>query len=293
MALPKPITYAIDAAGLITRVVQWGLDGPIVLFLHGLGSSADIWNEVAPGIAANGYRCVAVDSPGHGLSGKGAGFSYDLAGHLRWLLAILDTLGARDVHLVASSLGGLWATGFATHHPHRLRSLALIGGIGLAKLPDDRRQWTASYLAQMDRNSVAARLRAALSDPGLVEDARVEQTFRMNNSPGAADAFSAIGSYYLAGLNEDIQIEQLVALRRSWPVLLIWGRQDTIVPYEQAVAASFRIPGCTLLALDATRHVPHIERPIIVCWALTRHLSGQGLSSGPVEGGEVSVPARH
>ena len=293
MALPAAISYPIDAGAVRTRVMQWGLDGPVVLFVHGLGSNADIWRDVAPGIAASGFRCIAVDAPGHGLSDKGSGFSYDLAGHIGWLAACLDALGLRDVHLVGSSLGGLWASGFATHYPHRLRSLTLIGAVGLEPLTAERQKWTQDYLSHMDRESVAARLRAAVCDASLIDDTRVEQAFRMNNSPGAAEAFRAIGRYYVTRLNEDVQLERLIALGRSWPLLFIWGRQDSIVSYDRAAAAAARIPACAMLSLDAIRHVPHVERPTVVCWALTRHLSGRGLPAGPVDGGDVFLtPAR-
>ena len=280
--------FLIDAGGTLSRVVQWGLSGPAVLFVHGLGSNAGIWRAVAPELAAKGWRCFAVDAPGHGLSAKSAEFNYSLDGHVHWLGALLDALALDAMDVVASSLGGLWATGFATTYPRRVRSLTLIGAVGLAPLPSERRNWTAEYLTRMDRVSVAGRLRAAVFDPRVVDETMVEEAFRMNNSPGATAAFARLGDYYRSGINDDMQIERLATVERDWMLLLIWGCEDTIVPLAHAFDAGRRIPDCTLLALEATKHIPHVERPSIVCWALTQQLSGLRLPEGPVDAGQVT-----
>lgn len=246
------------------RAVQWGREGPIVLMLHGLGSQAGIWRAVGPALAARGARAIAVDLPGHGLTSKGADFDYTLEGHARWLEALVDAFAGAPgaaVHLVGSSLGGLWAAGFATRRPDRIRSLALIGSIGLAPLAPERCRWTADYLRRMDRESVASRLRQAVEDPGVVDETLIEEGYRMNNSPGAAAAFAALARYYLERLNGDLQLERLAARAASWPVLLIWGAEDRIVPSTQARAAAARIPASTLLLLAGAGHIPHLERP--------------------------------
>ncbi|HMK84897.1 MAG TPA: alpha/beta fold hydrolase, partial [Steroidobacteraceae bacterium] len=281
------LQYPLDAGGATVRVVQHGSAGPLVLFLHGLGSHADAWSQVAPALGAEGRRCLAVDLPGHGLSSKGPGFDYTLDGHVRWLAALIEALGEPQVHVVASSLGGLWAAGFAMRFPQRISSLTLIGALGLATLTAERRRWTAQYLREMDRESIADRLRRAVAEPAVIDENFIEQTFRMNNSPGAGEAFAALGRYYLERINDDMQLEPLIAVARSWPLLLIWGREDATVPYADAAAAAKRIPGCALFALDRTRHVPQLERPELVRGILSRQLRGEPLPAGPIEGGEI------
>jgi pimeloyl-ACP methyl ester carboxylesterase len=284
----QAIQFPIEAAGVSTRVIQWGETGPLVVFVHGLGSHAGVWSQLAPQLAAEGRRCLAVDLPGHGLSTKGARFSYTLEGHVQWLAALIEALGEPRVGLVASSLGGLWASGFATRHASRLSSLTLIGAVGLEPLAAERRRWTADYLKRMDRASVAERLHRAVGDPLAIEEAFVEETFRMNNSPGAAEAFAALGRYYLEDINQDLQLDALIEHARELSLLLVWGCDDVTVSYTGARAAAARIPGATLLSLRGVRHVPQLERPESVCWALSRHLAGEALPAGPIDGGEVT-----
>jgi pimeloyl-ACP methyl ester carboxylesterase len=279
--------YPLSAAGTMVRVLQWGLEGPVVLFLHGLGSHAEVWSSVAP-ILAEGRRCVAVDLPGHGLSSKGSRFAYTLDGHVTWLAALIDALGERQVSLVASSLGALWAAGFATRHPARIRTLTLLGGLGLAPLAPERRRWTADNLSRMDRHSVAERLRRAVTDPAVIDEVFIEEAFRMNNSEGARDSFAALARYYLEQINEDMQLARLIELGARCRLLLIWGREDRIAAYGEACEAAKRIAGCTLLSLNGIGHIPHRERPGAVCWALSHHLAERPLPAGPIEAGEIA-----
>jgi pyruvate dehydrogenase E2 component (dihydrolipoamide acetyltransferase) len=254
--------------------VQWGLAGRPVLFLHGLGSHAEVWAGVAALLSADGFLCLAVDLPGHGLSTKGGDFAFDLQGHVRWLSALADALELDRFDLVASSLGGLWAAGFATRFARRVRSLALIGAVGLEPLAPERRQWTADYLGRMDRASIAERLRRAVADPAVIDEHFIEETFRMNNSPGASESFAALAAYYRACINDDWQLPRLVRRDPAFAVLLVWGREDATVSYAGACEAAARIPGCTLCTLEATRHIPQIERPAAVHAAMARHLAG-------------------
>jgi hypothetical protein len=48
------------------------------------------------------------------------------------------------------------------------------------------------------------------------------------------------------------------------------------------------LAGCTLFALERTRHVPHLERPDAVSWALSRHLRLEPLPPDCIVGGEIS-----
>lgn len=64
----------IEAAGIPFSSLSWGdpAGRPVVL-IHGVTASARIWWRVGPALAAAGRRVVAVDLPGHGLTGHWAG----------------------------------------------------------------------------------------------------------------------------------------------------------------------------------------------------------------------------
>ena len=71
---PQPRRTVVTAAGIPFAVAEWGgSTARPVLLLHGVTSSADTWWWVGPGLAAAGWRAVAVDLPGHGATGSWRG----------------------------------------------------------------------------------------------------------------------------------------------------------------------------------------------------------------------------
>ena len=71
-ALADPVegtAGSVDDGTTSWATVSWGrAEDPPVLLLHGVTSNAGVWWRVAPALAAAGYRVVAVDMPGHGLT---------------------------------------------------------------------------------------------------------------------------------------------------------------------------------------------------------------------------------
>jgi pimeloyl-ACP methyl ester carboxylesterase len=267
----QSIQYLIHPLGLPIRVAQWGLHGPALLLIHGLGSRCEAWKSTASRLAALGLRCIAIDTPGHGLSYKGPDFDYSAAGHARLIDAVCDELGEEKIDLAASSLGGLHAAAFTARKPERLRTLTLIGSVGLSAMTPERRNWTATYLYDMSREGTRSRLQRGVFDPDLFSEAYFEETFRMNNSAGAASSFAAISRYYAGSINDDVQLDALAAVSARVPTLLLWGKDDPTVTYDVALQAIERLPGATLVGIEGTKHMPQIERPNISA----RHIARQ------------------
>ena len=279
----QSIQYLIHPLGLSIRAMQWGMSGPSVLLIHGLGSRCEAWEGTASRLAALGLRCIAIDTPGHGLSCKGADFDFSAAGHVRLIEAVCDELGEEKVDLVASSLGGLHAAAFAAKKPGRLRTLALIGSVGLAAMTPERRNWTATYLHDMSREGTRSRLQRGVFDPNLFSEAYFEETFRVNNSAGAASSFAAISRYYAGSINDDVQLDALAAVSAHVPTLLLWGKDDPTVTYDVALQAIGRLPGGTLIGIEGTKHMPQIERPGISARHISRHIAKKSSLALPSE----------
>ncbi len=99
-------------------------DRPAVLFLHGfLGSRSD-WAGVADSLG-DGFRCVAVDLPGHGSSVGLPGKAYTIEGAANGLVDLLDLLEVGRARLVGYSMGGRLALYLALRHPDRCAGLFL------------------------------------------------------------------------------------------------------------------------------------------------------------------------
>lgn len=122
------------AGGISVRVVEAGPeDGPPVVLLHGWAVSAYLWRHTLVGLAAAGYRAIAVDLPGHGLSDaptmKG---DYTLKSFADRTEQLLDALGLERPPVVAQSMGGRIATALAARG--RVSRLALFGPVGFGNV---------------------------------------------------------------------------------------------------------------------------------------------------------------
>lgn len=109
-------------------------EGDAILFAHRAGGNLLSWWQQIPYFSQS-YRCITFSHRGFGHSsdipdGPGASaFVEDLGG-------LLDHLGVQSTHLVAQSIGGRTALGFAAARPDRTRSLVLAYTTGGMDEPD-------------------------------------------------------------------------------------------------------------------------------------------------------------
>src|SRR5439155_1509474 len=115
--------------GARIRYIDAGRGAPVV-FLHGLGASMYAWRNNLGAVAAAGFRVIAFDNRGFGLSDKPPA-PYDNAAYARLAIAFMDSLGLPDAVLVGHSMGGAIAAEVAIEHPPRVRGLILVGSAGL------------------------------------------------------------------------------------------------------------------------------------------------------------------
>jgi pimeloyl-ACP methyl ester carboxylesterase len=111
--------------GLSLHVLEWSREGTPLVFVHGFGNDAHIWDDAAPAVATY-YRTLAVDLRGHGDSDRDPECRYDYEFHVADLEAVLEKLGVERLVLVGHSLGGRIATLFAGRHPDRIAGLVIV-----------------------------------------------------------------------------------------------------------------------------------------------------------------------
>ncbi|WP_263142093.1 alpha/beta hydrolase [Pseudomonas sp. RIT-PI-AD] len=152
------------------QVVREIGDGPAIVLLHGIGSGAGSWLDVALQLGQQA-RVVAWDAPGYGDSsplGPMAPKAEDYAGRL---LDTLDALEIDDCLLVGHSLGAITATAFAHLHPRRVRRLVLISparGYGHPSREIQRQQVRGKRLSALEQLGIAqmaAQRSAAMLSP--------------------------------------------------------------------------------------------------------------------------------
>ncbi|HKU95056.1 MAG TPA: alpha/beta fold hydrolase, partial [Vineibacter sp.] len=93
--------------GEMSRSIARSGNGPAVVFVHGIGGAARIWEPQVVSFTAAGRRCVAVDLPGYGARPPVARMDFEaLASDLE---ATVTRLGLDRPVLVGHSMGGMVA----------------------------------------------------------------------------------------------------------------------------------------------------------------------------------------
>jgi len=110
-----------DGVGL--SILDFGGDGPSVLFLHGLAGHAGEWSETASWLTAD-HRVLALEARGHGRSERRP---QDLApeAQIADVAFVLTEVADGPAALVGQSLGGVTAMLVAARHPELVSALVM------------------------------------------------------------------------------------------------------------------------------------------------------------------------
>ncbi len=113
------------AHGNELHLLEWSSEGVPLLFLHGFGNEAHIWDDFAP-LVAPYYRVAALDHRGHGDSAWDPEQRYEHEAMVDDVEAATKELGFERLVIVGHSLGGRIATLFAGRHPDRMAGLVIV-----------------------------------------------------------------------------------------------------------------------------------------------------------------------
>lgn len=220
------------------RVAECGpADGRAVLLLHGWGGCIYMHRHMMPALAQAGYRAIAIDLPGHGLSDKPrSSSSYRCEAMVASLELALDALSLASVTVVGQSLSGRLALELATRGSGRVKALALIGPVGLGHV---RRLRVAKFatprfsipFAQyfVTRGLVKRMLVEAYSSADRVRDEEVDQYWAPSQFRGYARAMRALlHEFDWKPLGPD----RLAAI--AVPTVVIIGGSDRLVSKVQS-----------------------------------------------------------
>ena len=253
----------VEVDGISTHYVFAGSGHPVVL-LHGLGASLAVWWEnMAP--FAERFSVYALDLPGHGDSGK-PDIAYDMPSTVRFLASFLDSQGIDRVSLVGNSGGGMLAAAFASLHPDRLDRLVLVDAAGLGReMPVFLRLASLPIIGEILQTPKVRNtenlIKSVFYEPRVVQDALAGELMRVRNLPGAKEAVlkAVRQGVTLWGMRRELVL--LPHLQRvKVPILLVWGREDRVIPVAHAYLAASMLPGARLHVIPFCGHWPQMER---------------------------------
>ena len=252
----------VDAAPVAWREAG---EGPVVLYLHGLGMTRTGWDAQLEGLA-DAYRGVAWDLPGYGASAPLDALSLEAAADSA--AALVELLGG-SAHIVGMSMGGMIALQLALRHPACVRSLALVDtspAFGLDGTDPDA--WRAARLAPLDAGAQIE----DFAEPVL------RGVMAPDPDPGAvATAVASMLRVPIAGLRQSIAALPAHDVRArlgeiAAPTLVVVGELDEETPPSYAEALAAGIPGARLAVIPGAGHLTPFEAPDALTALLRGHL---------------------
>jgi pimeloyl-ACP methyl ester carboxylesterase len=273
--------HEVEVVGARANYVEMG-QGPPLVFVHGLSGCWQNWLENIPHFART-HRVIAFDLPGFGASPMPP-WEISIQAYGRFLRDFCERLTVEHCSLVGNSMGGFIATELAISDPERVDDLVLVSAAGITWAR--ARREPAQMLARVGRAAAPLALRFQMSalrrpkfrqrafggvfhDPnGLRPEMLWENVVPALKSPGYFDAMTNLVGYDVRDRLGEIGV----------PTLIVWGRNDRVVPVPAALSYKRRIgDNAELVIFDRCGHVPQIERPVRFNRVVEKFLTREGV----------------
>ena len=275
MSWPVPILDGYSN-GLYFR--RYGKGRPVVA-LHGFGATSYTWRHMLTPLLA-GHDTWTVDLRGHGKSARPEDAHYALRDYADQLHAFIISNDIKNMTLVGHSMGGGIALLLAMRlmkEPGRLNSLILVNAISYPQaIPFLMRLLRMPLIGSLMLRCVPATtcmragLKASYYDASkITEDAVHEYAVNLRDRAGR-DMFMQTARQIIP---DDIDALTRAYKDISVPTLILWGREDALVPLSHAERLARDIPDSRLEVVDSCAHIPHEEMPEITVARITRFLA--------------------
>lgn len=270
--------------------------GTPVVFLPGIGGFAESYKWNFEGFYKNGYWPMAVDHIGFGKSDKPleAEFSVDIFSRAiaEWMI----NKKLKNVVLVGNSFGGGISIGIWDIVPKRISSLILVSSAGFGR----ELLWNYRIASLPVLNEIIIFL--TINRYITINNGRRSWKSIIKNYQDIPDDFLSMSDYY----KDDHEIRRAYSYvmknmvsfygqpkngakliysitkkikKKKVPVLVIWGKQDQVIPYEHGRVAK-RLTNGKLELIDKCGHMPYFEYPDLFNKIVIKFLSNSKKSNG-------------
>ena len=272
--------YIALSDGIVHYEASGPEGAPSVIFIHGISIPYVVWDSNFPTVADAGYRALRYDRYGVGYSDRLRGIRYDADLIDRQLLELVGKLKVKTpLTLVGFSLGGNISVIFAERHPELVKGLILVspGGFPTPMTASDKLFWNLVRLPGAGEYFIRL-LGEKMSNP----DSQSSDLYDQALLPGYVERLKGIERYkgtlyaWLSTIRH-FPIQELESSYRAVgdsrkPVLLVWGKEDRVLPFATTEKVRAAIPQVELLALEQAGHASHYEKRDVVNAAILSFL---------------------
>jgi pimeloyl-ACP methyl ester carboxylesterase len=260
----NPICKTIISGGSALNYHILG-EGPIAFFIHGFAEDHTIWESQVNALSTH-YCCIVPDLFGSGNSNSLNESTItsidDLA---RCINEIMEAEKVNQAVVFGHSMGGYIAMAFAAIFPKRLLGLGLIHSTSYADTEEKKtmrrkimKYWEIHGSKETQKNSVPGLFAEQNRNiPQIKKQIVIAENIRTEDMMG----------YY--GLMIDRPDRSQVLKEIKVPVLMVAGKLDPAIPYEQSIAQSILPDNCEIKLLQESGHMGMIEEKVKINQILT------------------------
>lgn len=258
----------IQIDGNKIRYLESGNSKNILVLVHGLGASAERWNNVIPKFAKH-YHVIVPDLIGFGYSDKPI-VDYTPDFFSTFLGKFFNALEIKRPNVIGSSLGGQITAEYASAHPDNIEKLILVSPSGVMK--QSTPALDAYIMAALYPNEQSAKNAFEMmeSSGNQVDDRIVHGFIERMQLPNAKLAFM---STVLGLKNSEVITPKLHTIIS--PTLIIWGSNDPVIPIQYAESFALSIKDCRFYRMDNCGHTPYVQDPDTFSSIVLEFLAGR------------------
>ena len=271
----KPNSAFIDIDGVSVHYIIEGRsdDSLPIVFIHGTSASLHTWDTLSSLLKTN-KKIIRFDLPAFGLTGPNRLNQYDFNFYNQFIDEFLLKLNVTKCIVAGNSLGGSIAWNYAIASPDKVKQLILLDASGYPK--KDEKGSLGFKLAAIPVLNQALKhispislirksLEDAFYDKSLVTEKMVQQYHDMLLREGNR---AAVLELFQHPMKPDATKIKTI----TQPTLIIWGKEDQLISYKNAVLFKQDIRNSQILVLDKVGHIPMEEAPNQVATAILKFI---------------------
>ena len=242
--------------------------GAPVLCLHGLGASTHSFREFREPLSKH-HQLILIDFKGFGASPKPKDSHYAIEEHAEHIHRFIEERDLRELTLIGNSFGGavslLVALRLCEENSGRLRRLILIDSGGYNQyLPRHLKMLRTPVLGWLVLHVLPPKLAAltVLKDSYYHDKKITKEQIEAYARPIADSG----GRHALLETAKQIIPDNIDELIKKYPkitvpTLVIWGRQDKVIPLIIGEMLDRALPDSKLITIGHSGHIPQEETP--------------------------------
>lgn len=230
----------VEVDGIKTFLLDKG-SGEAVVCIHGVPTSSFLYRKVVISLSEKGYRGIAIDLPGLGLTGRPKDFNYTFSGFSNFLIKVINELKIDKFHLVVHDIGGPIGFSLAANQQDRIISLTILNTWAdvvnfkkpLVMRPFENKVLGEAQLTMMSHTTWPIMFsKMGVNDSDQIPDEEIKAYVDLLKREDDGKAFLKI----MRNFQDSPEFRDTCyrALQQvPYPIQAIWGKDDPALTYDE------------------------------------------------------------